>query len=301
MGCTCKCTCGWVQNKSRLRSDRRKVWSEEKFLDALRKLNAAGIRLNALAIERDRSKKTKEVLSEHLGYAILPRTLYDASRRHRLDWAKLCDKAGVVTSSFKRNEKWSHEKVLAVIKQLFDAGYDVNCKAMRFDKSADRKAFILKVSGEAVTGSGVYKRGCLRFGSWDATLIAAGLNPKNIKNRRVRRSKSRFAHLPIRFEMEETDAGFRSVGYVGFEPKVPDEELEMKTLIKGLNSLVKALPLERRRIAKQVIDTLLNDSTVDTLDDAIETAAKRAAVREKFISEASEIFLVFKHRLQGRY
>jgi hypothetical protein len=202
MKCKCVCTCG-SQLERPPKIDRRKFWNEGKLLAAIGGMEKAGISLKIAAIEKDSSKRSRDVLFAAVGKRVYPLTVYNAARRKGLLWKSLCIKAGARNASRMKSlsETWSSELTIKVIREMYMAGFPMNCKAIRFDKDQSRSELILSLTGTPANGAGLYKRAVTRFGNWKTALVSSGLKPESIRAKRKLTLKSKYAHLPVHMEI----------------------------------------------------------------------------------------------------
>ncbi len=133
-------------------------------------------------MQRDRSKKSRNVIQNAIGRSIYPNTVYEAARRHNLDWIELTRKAGVRNSNVEsRPRRWDSQSIIACIQKLHTAGHALNAAEMTCNKTDEKTAIITAASGVSSNSRGLYKRAVKAFGSWSKALVAAGLDPKEIE------------------------------------------------------------------------------------------------------------------------
>src|SRR5690554_6859006 len=76
---------------------------------------------------------------------------------------------------------WSEENIFKAIHALSDQGVRVNCYQIGKDSSKRTTEILFKAIGKKTTGMGLNAAGKKYFGTWNKCLLAAGLDPKNVK------------------------------------------------------------------------------------------------------------------------
>jgi len=123
---------------------RHRRWTRQSVIQRICELAAEGRPLNSAAVQRSES------------------TLPSAASRFFSSWNEALQAAGVDPEKWrKRVPTWTRERVIQRIRQIHAGGGKVNHAALGHNS--------------------VSRAGVLLFGSWDAALQAAGLNPDDIR------------------------------------------------------------------------------------------------------------------------
>ena len=295
MSCKCVCYCGWNDRK---KEDRRKFWNDGRFFLAIKGLDRAGVSLKVTSIEKDISIQAIEALNSAIGRRIHPRTVYYAALRHGLVWKDLCQRSGVseLNSVASYGDRWSQRTVLTLISEFYSAGFPLNCKAIRFTKDQKHSDLIFKHTGQQLHGSSLYRRASKMFGGWDEAIVAAGIKPSSIRAKRPKTAKSRSAHLPVQNEDLLDGVGNRQYRtLIGFASQNPEEVYSHKSEVELLYQAVETLKEDDRALAQQILELLLHDSRIDTLEDAVTEYARHD---ETLSSRAFCIFKTIKRSMR---
>lgn len=212
------------------------------------------------------------ILAEAVGRPARPLTLYKAAIRSNYCWRELVSAAGYKDARRRIKQKgfWTKALVIRCIRELKCNGHALHTKGVRWDNSSAKRDILFHLTGEAVSGDGLYKTGTKLFGSWRRCLTEAGLDPRQERFNRPKRAKNKYAHLPIRFEAGEVNGKWKSVGLLGFAPQDPEEILTSSIQVAEIESFVGRLAKDDRLIVTSILTTLLTNSAVDDLDTAIE-------------------------------
>ncbi|MBX9766528.1 MAG: hypothetical protein K2X47_04585 [Bdellovibrionales bacterium] len=192
MHCRCICTCGFRKPRivKEKEIDRRKFWTEELLIAALKALISEGIDIRYRHFVSADSKVVRKITLKAIGRKVTARSIYNQSQRMRMSWRDLAQRAGLsdVETVIKKRGFWTRDLVVESVQSLHSAGFDLNTKAIRWDLSTGKAKLLRNLTGENVTGHGLYKTGIKLFGSWNSCLVAAGIDPKNARFQRRRQS-----------------------------------------------------------------------------------------------------------------
>ena len=127
-----------------VRVRRHRCWNRQAIIKRIRELNVADQPLNVRAIQ------------------ISEATLASAAERYFSSWAEALEAAGIDSAKWrKRVPTWTRQRIVHAIREIHAAGG--------------------KVNHAALGRNSLSRAGVLLFGSWDAALIATGLNPDEIR------------------------------------------------------------------------------------------------------------------------
>jgi len=129
-------------------------WTKAKLIAEIKKRHEAGLPLNASAVSKGEDADRK---------------LYVAARskNHFGSWAAALEAAGVDPEEVVKYENWTKAKVITEIKKRQQAGHPLNAWAVQGGEDADRKLYVAAKSKN-------------HFGSWEAALRAAGVDPDEV-------------------------------------------------------------------------------------------------------------------------
>lgn len=282
MPCTCPCTCGY-DNEHR----GNKFWNEKTINSALNALVKAKIDVRyARFMETDKAM-ISGLVAGATGRELGPRALYNATIRSGISWRKALEKAGYSNSEkgVKSKNFWNRNLVIQCIKELRKEGHSLHTTGIRWDKSTAKNQLLFRAANEPITGQALFLAGQKFFGSWRNCLIAAGVDPKNVRLRRARRAKDRYAHLPLRFEITEVNGKQKTVGLLGFTKPNPEEEIIVSSQVDRIKRFLNKLKKEDGQLLKSLIRTLLNNSEADDVETAIRSATLKVdkAKRARFL------------------
>jgi hypothetical protein len=175
---------------SRIRRDHGVMqWrrSRHLILEAVRILYEKGVDLNAGAIQRDLSEKTKNILKEYFGLAISGKAVYLAGRRAFKSWDNALRLIGLDPEDIRKQTHmpWTNQQLVRAIRYLHQKKVSLNSYDIQRDDSARTTALLKELFGVPLTGRSVFAAASspVHFGSWDAALTAADLDPQHIRKR----------------------------------------------------------------------------------------------------------------------
>jgi len=272
MACTCVCTCGFLGKRNN-----KKFWNEKYIYSAIGALADAGFDVRYTRLVKADRQAAGEVIARATGRVVSPRALYNATIRAGIPWRDAVEKAGYsnARSKIKKRNFWNKELIVRCIKELKREGHALHTKGVRWDRSPEKSQVLFRITGESITGQGLFKTGQKLFGNWRSCLIAAGINPRDARFIRPKRAKDRYAHLPIRFEGAEVNGKRKAIGLLGFAPQDPEERVIISSQIARISPFLEALRKEDRALMKAVISTLLSNNEAENLESAIQAAGFR--------------------------
>jgi hypothetical protein len=130
------------------------------------------------------------------------------------------------------------------------------------------------------------------FDGWENALVASGIKPSLIRARRPKTAKSRSAHLPMQNEDLLDDLGKRQYGaLIGFAAQDPEEICSQRSEVDLLFQTIDSLAEDDRDLAQRIIQLILCNSQIDTLEDAVSEYAKHD---EALADRAFRLFATIK-------
>ena len=119
-----------------------------------------------MIIEHILARHGRERLNSHY-YATNYPDVYAAAERLFGSWKAAIEAAGLDYSKIRRYQKWSRDKVIRKIKEIYANGKPINSIAAQSNHKP------------------LYMAAVKRFGNWESAVKAAGINYRKIRKRRL--------------------------------------------------------------------------------------------------------------------
>jgi hypothetical protein len=159
-----------------------KLWTKTKIIGAISALHRAGVPLCVVKIEKDRSSENRGIIYRSSGIRASGRKLYRTSVRKFGSWDNVLKAADLDPTEIRRTTKClSKEVIIRSIRRLKKDRISLNHAKL---KTLSNRTISNNLNlGEVRSKIGIklYTDAKKQFGSWDSALLAAGLNPKEIR------------------------------------------------------------------------------------------------------------------------
>jgi hypothetical protein len=159
-----------------------KFWTKQKIKTAVRALHRAGVPLCVAKIEKDRSSENREIIYRSSGIRASSRKLYRTSVRKFGSWDNVLKAADLDPIEIRRTTRClSKEGIIRAIRKLEKNRTPLNHAKLKTlsNRKISKNLNLGKIRSKF--GIKLYTDAKKQFGSWDNALIAAGLNPKEIR------------------------------------------------------------------------------------------------------------------------
>lgn len=157
-------------------------WTKELILKGIKALVEAGVTVNCYGLARDKSIRTSKILKETTGLDVTGAKLYSAAYKKCGGLYKAASMAGINHRDIRTDTKfWSKKDMVTAIKALNKNGICLSVMNIEKNRNPKVTSIILKSSGLRANGYKLYRKSCKTFGSWDKALLAAELDPFEIR------------------------------------------------------------------------------------------------------------------------
>ena len=158
-------------------------WSSELVIQSIRGLHRTDPKLTLASMRTNRRAIDDPVLSALIGKPSSRKFLHYVACQNFGSW-----KAAMIASSLRPrktsfNKFWSKTKITRSIRTLREKGYPLTVKSIWRDRSRRTRKILLECTGTFTTGSSLHDAARRYFGSWDAALRSAGIDPETIKEK----------------------------------------------------------------------------------------------------------------------
>jgi hypothetical protein len=162
--------------------DRRRVradiiWHEELIIAAIHALKKENVSLAYVHVQRNRSRKMKDILRRSVGFKTTGARLLGKCTVMFGNWGNALKKAGVDPAQVGLRY-WSKETTLKAIQGLESKGLSLNGSAITHSRSQVLSSTLHRITGRKANGHSLYSAAIKNFGSWRAALSAAGIDAK---------------------------------------------------------------------------------------------------------------------------
>ncbi len=159
--------------------------SKEQIIKGIQALRDANLPLNQLSLNQKKNSAYSKVLGKAIGAKANPAAFAEAASKLFGSWDAALTAAGIDPSTVRRHAPQgifaTKEQIIKGILALREAGLALNATSL--DAGGDNKLYVEALSKALGTKAGpqnLTERAREIFGSWDAALLAAGLQPNEI-------------------------------------------------------------------------------------------------------------------------
>jgi len=231
-------------------------WTPALIIQAIQLLKKKGVLLNSGAIQKDDSEETKEILRDRFGKEITGIAVSRAAIGHFGSWPAGLKAAGFNPNEIRAAMAWSKEHIVTAIKLLHEASVAVNAGAIQDDRTRRTRMLLKEHFGIEITGKALHSSARNYFGSWDNALIAAGLNPYEIRQKFW--ARGRLSVIPTQLEvLDREDGTIRRL--IGRRAKTPLEQVLVGELIGILSEAVSNIAERDRPLAEVMMMSILSE------------------------------------------
>lgn len=156
-------------------------WTESDLLYILSELNRKGFKLYASHFRSGSNLALEAAIKSLAGYGVTGYGFYKALNRQFGNLESAILKIGLNPQDHNAQIIWNEKEILDLFRYLMGKLTPLSQINVRRNGNALIEEYTLKRFGHEVKARGFESRVIAIFGSWDAALIAAGLNPENIR------------------------------------------------------------------------------------------------------------------------
>ncbi|MEZ4749046.1 MAG: hypothetical protein R3B54_00045 [Bdellovibrionota bacterium] len=176
---------GWPQALEAAGFDPNKIkayaeWDADKVVKCIQALDGK-IPLNIDHILNETPERLSPFLKPILGKDSNGRALRMAAQRYYGGWPQALEAAGVDPKSVRKSAQWTRELVVEAIKTLEPE--ELHPDLLRLEGSTELRERLRQVTGFLNAGVDLHQAGVHHFGSWEAALWAAGIDPSTVNKR----------------------------------------------------------------------------------------------------------------------
>lgn len=160
-----------------------KFWTKELVIKGIVALNSSNVPLHVNGIVKDKSITTSAVLQKALGRDLTGLRIHSAGYRLFGSWYGALEAAGINPQLIRHDEIfWTKENIIQSVKKLYKNDVPLYIYKLSRDRSLSTTNILKPIVGRPVTGAGLYIAAMKKYRSWDKVLIAAGIEPYEIRN-----------------------------------------------------------------------------------------------------------------------
>lgn len=160
----------------------QKFWTPLKITTAILYLYDQGIPLSSAAIQKDASDKIFKATEFVIGRRVGGSGIFKAATAEFGTWDKALLASGInLEDVHLRLEDWTKLKISTLVYYLHEAGIPAHAAAIQLQNQEIIKEIAREVVGHAASGRAIHQAALKLFDSWDDVLIAAGLDPRQIR------------------------------------------------------------------------------------------------------------------------
>ncbi|MBL7543941.1 MAG: hypothetical protein JNL11_09000 [Bdellovibrionaceae bacterium] len=203
-----------------------KFWTNELVISAIKSLTKSGHPLTVKAIWTDRKLRTTEIIFNAIGRKTTGSSLHDAARRYFGSWDKALQASGIESSYIKEKPFWTKDKIIKAIQAVHKKEIALNTDRIGRDCRTTTSKTIKSALGKMRSGRSLHGGAYRVFGSWDRALIAANINPANVRKVPFswnRRSISRLLNV-----LYESEIPINSSSLINSHPRLARADSESK-------------------------------------------------------------------------
>ncbi len=201
---------------------------------------------------------------------------------------------------------WKPEKFLELIRKLYEKGIPMNRGYLWENNTSQLGGIVQNILGESRTGQAIIRRGVKLYGSWDETLIHAGLDPKQIRKKFWKGYGLSVAEYQK--EVIQEQGGGKTIISVkkilGIQKYDSGEEVNRGELFEIVEDIGGKLPREDREIFKEMVDVIIEGTKGGAEGADVQMLSQKLSERLGVsigVEKVQEFlnFLSEDHRLRG--
>jgi hypothetical protein len=163
------------------KTSHNKFWNQELLISSIIALHRAGHPLTVKSIWKDRRSLTTKTIHTAIGKKTTGSGLHDAARRYFGSWDLALQASGIESSYVKEKPFWTKDKIIKAIQAVHEREIALNTDKIGRDCRPLTSKIIKLALGKTRSGRSLHGGAYRIFGSWDRALIAANINPNDVR------------------------------------------------------------------------------------------------------------------------
>lgn len=159
-------------------------WSKESVIELIQKLKNRGILLHYSYVRNDPDRYVANVLAERFGKSVKGGALIGAATNQFGSWDDALRASGLDPSKISPQNSWTRDLFKSGLLALIGGGVSINAGTINSDTSLRGSQLVRSGTGFLATPAALYDTGIRFFGSWDAALRYAGIDPLTTRLRK---------------------------------------------------------------------------------------------------------------------
>jgi len=156
-------------------------WTPELVIEALKLQHSSLGPLSVGILRGDQAGDLVPGLKARFGSKITGSRLVAAASTHFESWEEALKAAGLDPNEHRLTGAWTPEQVIGAIQLLHKSEVSVNYNAVALDQTATTRGLLKTILKREANGLALVAAANNHFGGWDKALVAAGLNPEEIR------------------------------------------------------------------------------------------------------------------------
>jgi hypothetical protein len=153
---------------------------DKELIDMLVYISVRAPQMNAQYFKKDPDGKIGKILVDRFAYSAQPNAFFQAASKRFGSWEKALELAAKKRETNLRRNSWTRESVTETIQALNEMDFSLNYIYIEADPDGAIFKFFKDTERSQYRTKAFLKFAIKEFGSWDAALIAAGINPQMV-------------------------------------------------------------------------------------------------------------------------